>query len=135
MNSEQIEKNLALLAQKMGELGITGTILLLGGAVMVAIVKNRPSTRDIDIVVATNDAQQYRAIKRAISLVAQENRLPDEWMNDDVTLIVDQIRHPQKPTIWRDFGNLVVYVPELEYILALKLFAARPRMTGMFKLF
>src|SRR5690348_3393801 len=78
MNSEQIEKNLGLLAQKMDELGITGTILLLGGAVMVAIVKNRPSTRDIDIVVATNDAQQYRAIKRAISLVAQENRLPDE---------------------------------------------------------
>lgn len=125
MNGKQIEKNLALLSQKMKELGITGDFLMLGGAVMVTQVKNRSSTRDVDIVVATNDPLLYRTIKHAISLVAQEHSLPDEWLNDDVTVIIDQIGHPRKPIVWRRFDNLTVYVPELEYILALKLFAGR----------
>jgi hypothetical protein len=44
-----------------------------------------------------------------------------------VTIVVDQIGKPKAPRLWKIFGNLTVYVPELEYILALKLFAWRPQ--------
>ena len=48
-------------------------------------------------------------------------------MNDDVTIIVDQIGKPKTPRQWKIFSNLTIYVPELEYILALKLFSGRPQ--------
>lgn len=48
-------------------------------------------------------------------------------MNDDVTIIVDQIGKPKAPRHWKTFSNLAVYIPELEYILALKLFSGRPQ--------
>ena len=48
-------------------------------------------------------------------------------MNDDVTIVVDQIGKPKSPRHWKTFSNLAVYIPELEYILALKLFSGRPQ--------
>lgn len=44
-----------------------------------------------------------------------------------MTIITDQIGRPQAPKRWKIFQNLTVFVPELEYILALKLFSARRR--------
>src|SRR6266699_2034826 len=109
MDSTQIERYLGFLGQKLGEMQIKATIILLGGALMVTQIGNRKSTQDIDVVVAT------------------EKKLPSSWMNDDVTIIVDQIGKPKTPRLWKTFSNLAVYVPELEYILALKLFSGRPQ--------
>ncbi len=94
---------------------------------MVTQVGNRKSTQDIDVVIATNDRSTYQAVQHAIALVAQERHLPPAWLNDDVTIVVDQIGKPKAPKLWRTFGNLTVYVPEHEYILALKLFSGRPQ--------
>lgn len=127
MNSTQIEQYLGLLGQKLDELQTSTTIILLGGALMVTQIGNRKSTQDIDVVIATNDRQTYQIVQQAIQLVAQENKLSPAWMNDDVTIIVDQIGKPKKPKHWKTFANLAVYVPELEYILALKLFSGRPQ--------
>lgn len=94
---------------------------------MVTQIGNRHSTRDIDVLVATHDQRTYQTIQQAIQLVAQEKNLPPSWMNDDVTIIVDQIGKPKAPRLRKTFSNLAVYIPELEYILALKLFSGRPR--------
>jgi len=127
MDSTQIERYLGFLGQKLGEMQIKATIILLGGALMVTQIGNRKSTQDIDVVVATNDPRTYQTIQQAIQLVAKEKKLPSSWMNDDVTIIVDQIGKPKTPRLWKTFSNLAVYVPELEYILALKLFSGRPQ--------
>jgi hypothetical protein len=127
MDSTQIERYLGFLGQKLGEMQIKATIILLGGALMVTQIGNRKSTQDIDVVVATNDQRTYQTIQQAIQLVAKEKNLPSSWMNDDVTIIVDQIGKPKTPRLWKTFSNLAVYVPELEYILALKLFSGRPQ--------
>ncbi len=82
--------------------------------------RNRKSTQDIDVVVATNDRRTYQAIQHAIQLMATERNLPSSWMKDDVTLVVDQIGKPKTPRVWKTFANLAVYIPEFEYILALK---------------
>jgi hypothetical protein len=127
MDSTQIERYLGFLGQKLTELHIKTTIILLGGALMVTQIGNRKSTQDIDVVVATNDRRTYQTLQQAIQLVAQEKNLPSSWMNDDVTVIVDQIGKPKTPRLWRSFSNLAVYIPEFEYILALKLFSGRPQ--------
>lgn len=53
--------------------------------------------------------------------------MPDSWLNDVVS---DALRaHGVVPegTLWRAYGPLEVYMPEPEYILALKLLAGRPQ--------
>src|SRR5713101_4548234 len=83
MDSTQIERYLGFLGQKLGEMQIKATIILLGGALMVTQIGNRKSTQDIDVVVATNDPRTYQTIQQAIQLVAKEKNLPSSWMNDD----------------------------------------------------
>jgi hypothetical protein len=127
MNSAQIEQYLGFLGQKLDAMQIKVSIILLGGALMITQIGNRQSTRDIDVVIATNNPRTYQAVQQAISLVAKEKNLPSTWLNDEVTIIVDQIKKPQKPQHWKTFANLAVYAPELEYIMALKLFSGRPQ--------
>ena len=125
MNNKQIEQNLGFLGQKLDEMQIKATIILLGGALMITQIGNRKSTQDIDVVIATNDRQTYQTIQQAIQFVAKERKLASTWMNDDVTIIVDQVGKPKAPKHWKSFANLAVYIPEFEYILALKLFSGR----------
>jgi uncharacterized nucleotidyltransferase DUF6036 len=127
MNSKQIEQYLGFLGKKLNEMQIKATIILLGGALMVTQIGNRKSTQDIDIVIATNELATYRAIQRAVTLITQEKNLSPTWLNDDVTMIVDQIGKPRAPKHWKTFSNLTVYIPEFEYILSLKLFSGRPQ--------
>jgi hypothetical protein len=42
-------------------------------------------------------------------------------------MVVEQIGKPKAPRHWKTFATLTVYVPELEYMLALKLFSGRPQ--------
>jgi hypothetical protein len=123
MDGTQIERYLGFLGQKLDEMQTKATIILLSGALMVTQIGNRKSTQDIDVVIATNDRRTYQTIQ----LVAKEKKLSSSWMNDDVTIIVDQIGKPKTPRHWKTFSNLTVYIPELEYILALKLFSGRPQ--------
>ena len=104
---------------------IQATILILGGAVMVTQIGNRKSTADIDVVIATNSPATYRAVQQAARLISQEKGLASTWLNDDVTIVVDQIGRPKAPKLWKTLANVSVYVPDLEYVLALKLFAGR----------
>ena len=125
MDRRQIEQALGYLGQKLTDLQTHATLILFGGALMVTQIGNRKSTRDIDVVIATSDRQTYQIVQHAITLVAQERRLAPSWMNDDVTLIVDQIGKPKAPRHWKTFASLDVYLPELEYMFALKCFAGR----------
>lgn len=125
MNSSQIEQCLGFLGQKLAEIQTSATIILLGGALMVTQIGNRKSTQDIDIVIATNDPATYRTIQQAVKLVTKEKGLSPSWLNDDVAIVVDQIGKPRAPRHWKTFSNLTVYIPEFEYILALKLFSGR----------
>ena len=127
MNSSQIEQYLGFLGQRLADMQIKTSIILLGGALMVTQIGNRKATQDIDVVIATNDRRTYQSVQQAIAQVAKEKKLPPAWLNDDVTIVVDQIGKPKAPKHWRTFDTLVVYVPEFEYILALKLFSGRPQ--------
>lgn len=127
MDSTQIERYLDCLGQKLDEMQTKATLILLGGALMVTQIGNRKSTQDIDVVIATSDRRTYQIVQQAINLVAKEKKLSSSWLNDEVAIVVDQIGKPKAPKHWKTFSSLNVYVPELEYILALKLFSGRPQ--------
>lgn len=118
---------LGFLGEKLAEMQMKTSLILLGGAFMVTQFGNRKTTQDIDVVIAANDRRTYQAVQQAVGLVAREKKLPPAWLNDDVTIVVDQIGKPQAPKYWKTLDALTIYVPECEYILALKLFSGRPQ--------
>lgn len=63
----------------------------------------------------------------AISAVAQREGLPRDWLNDNVAIVVHQVRPPKSQKLWKQFLGLQVYVPTFDYIFALKLHAGRTR--------
>lgn len=63
MNGAQIELYLGFLGEKLADMHIDVTIMLLGGAVMVTQIGNRKVTQDIDAIIATNDRRVYQAIQ------------------------------------------------------------------------
>src|SRR5437660_6653675 len=103
MNSAQIEQYLGFLGEKLAEMQVKTSLILLGGALMVTQFGNRKATQDIDVVIATNDRRTYQAVQQAVDLVAKEKKLPPAWLNDDVTIVVDQIGKPQAPKYWKTF--------------------------------
>ena len=93
---------------------------------MITQFGNRTTTDDIDIVVMGSSAEAWQAIYDAADAVTEELHLDKDWFNDGVLNITIDVGYPKSTRLWRMFGNLAVMIPvELEYILALKLYAAR----------
>src|SRR5919197_1989388 len=95
---------------------VKGEICLYGGAVMCLVFDARPATKDVDAVF--HPAQQVR---QAAQRVAQAHNLRGDWLNDAVKGYV--VPHAQR--VLFDFSHLKVYVPEPDYMLAMKAIAAR----------
>jgi Nucleotidyltransferase of unknown function (DUF6036) len=121
VNKDDIERYLQLLGQELQTRNTVGTILLLGGAVMLLEVGNRATTQDIDAFIEGNNTP---LIRQAIAAVAQREDLAQDWLNDAAKGFL----YSQPITVlWRRYPGLNVYIPSLDYILAMKVVAGRPR--------
>ncbi len=116
LRKDQITAYLEELNAELKRMNIKGEICLYGGAVMCVVYDARPSTKDVDAVF--KPAQQ---IRRAIKRVADRHNLRDDWINDGVKGFV--VKHPQR--IFLNLSHLKVYIPEPDYLLAMKTFSAR----------
>lgn len=87
---------------------------------MCLVYDARPATRDVDAVF-----KPTQVIRQAIKRVAQANDLREDWLNDAVKGYV--VPHSQR--ILFDLSNLKIYVPEPDYLLAMKVLAARVEAT------
>lgn len=121
MNKGDIEHYLQLLGQELKDKNTTGNILLLGGAVMLLEVGNRSTTQDIDASFEGSDAS---LIRKAVTIVAQQEGLAEDWLNDGAKGF---LYSQPKTVLWRHYPGLNVYIPTLDYILAMKVVAGRPR--------
>jgi Nucleotidyltransferase of unknown function (DUF6036) len=119
MDRADIESNLEALGQKLHAQGLTGEILMVGGAYMLLVIENRPATKDIDAYFATHP----QAIREAVAEVARERGLPDGWLNDAVKGFMH--RQPDVVTLWASYPGLNVHTPSPDYIFAMKAEAAR----------
>ena len=121
MNKDDIERYLKLLGEELQTKNAVGTILLLGGAVMLLEVGNRATTQDID---ASFEGSNAPLIRQAIEAVAQREELAQDWLNDAAKGF---LYSQPKTVLWKHYPGLDVYIPSLDYLLAMKVVAGRPR--------
>jgi hypothetical protein len=116
VKAEEIKQYLAELNDELRAMDVKGEICLYGGAVMCLVYDARPATKDVDAIF--RPAEQ---IRQAAERVAQAHDLRGNWLNDAVKGFL--VPHAQR--ILFDFSHLKIYVPEPEYLLAMKALAAR----------
>lgn len=116
MTTQEIEKYLMALNDELSLAGVKGEICLYGGAVMCLVYQARPNTKDVDAVFRPTSE-----MRQAAERVAQDHGLRPDWLNDAVKGHV--VEHPQR--VLFNFPALKVYVPEPDYLLAMKTLASR----------
>ena len=116
LTKEQIQTYLGALAEELSKCGVKGELCLYGGSVMCLAYDARPATKDVDAVFVPT--QQIRDSARK---VAETYHLPEDWLNDAVKGFV--VSHPRR--ILMDLPSLQVFVPEPDYLLAMKTLSAR----------
>src|ERR1700675_2484544 len=109
-----------MLGQELAAEGRTGKILLVGGAVMVLAIENRRSTRDIH----ASFEDEASAIRAAVLQIARREELPPDWLNDGAKGFL----YSEPPvSLWKSYPGLDIYLPALDYLLAMKIVAGRPQ--------
>jgi len=116
MTKNQITSALEKLNDELLVLEVKGEVCLYGGAAMCLVYDARPNTKDVDAIFKPTQ-QMREAAKR----VAEALHLKTDWLNDAVKGYV--VNHSQK--VFFNFSNLKVFVPEPDYLLAMKTLAAR----------
>jgi hypothetical protein len=116
MTADEIKKYLSELNDELELKSIKGEVSLFGGAVMVLAFDARIATKDIDAIF-----QPTQEIRAAVERIAERNNLNKDWLNDGVKGYV--VDHTRK--ILFSMPNLNVFIPESDYLLAMKSLAAR----------
>lgn len=154
-NSGQITQYLEELAQELLALHVTIPfhLLIAGGAYML-LQDKRPSTEDIDFALIevphttvlqntivritlkkaevvsrkTTSIPYATEFKRAVEIVARRQNLPADWLNDEAAVYYYDDAPQAEGVFWRTFGSMLhVYLPTMEYMLATKIAAYRPK--------
>ena len=116
MTADEITKYLTELNNELRLMNIKGEVSLYGGAVMCLVYDARPATKDVDAVF--RPASEMRT---AIAKIAERNHLDESWLNDGVKGYL--VAHDQR--VLFDLSNLKIFVPEPDYLLAMKAISAR----------
>jgi hypothetical protein len=116
MTADEITKYLTELNDELRLENIKGEITIYGGAVMCLVYDARPATKDVDAIFKPSNE-----IRLLIERIAERNGLPPDWLNDGLKGYL--VSHPQR--ILLELSNLKVFVPEPDYMLAMKAMSAR----------
>lgn len=115
-----LQRLVQLLAQKLDDAGVVGTISIVGGAaISLQYVNDRDSTTDIDAILPENPI-----VARIIEDIAKAENLPATWINDAVKVYIPF----EVNSMWLDLfsvGGVLIRVASAELLLAMKLRADR----------
>ena len=119
MTDAEMRRHLAEVGEHLAARGLTGEIVLAGGAVMVMALKARGGSSDIDAVFE----REAEALRQAVREVADANGLPSIWLNDHVRAFVA----PDAPTVdLFAVPGLRVRMVRLDYLFYMKAWAGDP---------
>lgn len=119
MGREEMLRYLGLVGEQLAAGGLTGEIVVVGGAYMMLVLRRREATKDIDAYFAAHPG----AIRRAAERVAADHGLPPDWLND----AAKGFMHTQPTSsLWLEVPGLRVHAPDPAYIFAMKAYAGRP---------
>ncbi len=116
LTRQEILNLLQDLDAELAAADIQGEICIYGGTFMCLVFHSRPATKDVDAVF-----KPASAVRDAAAKVAAKRDLPHDWLNDALKGFLAD--HPRKPYI--ELPHLRVFVPETDYMLAMKSLAAR----------
>lgn len=119
MDRDTIERQLRQVGRYLDEKGLIGEILLLGGAYMTLVLRQREATKDVDAYFAA----EAEAIREAAARVGRDEGLATDWLNDAVKGFL--YTQPEV-TLWLECPGLRVYAPDASYVFAMKAIAGRP---------
>jgi hypothetical protein len=109
---------LQTLGDELTSRGVRGQIFIVGGAAMALAYSTRRVTKDIDAVF-----EPKSAIYAAAAKVAEEQGLPEDWLNDAVkSFMLGEDEHPRPVP---DIRGIEVTIASPRYLLAMKLMAMR----------
>jgi predicted nucleotidyltransferase len=114
---------LEALGERLAAQGIHADIVIAGGAWMALVLGSREVTKDIDAYVAP----PTEPTRQAAHDVAFQLGLPVDWLNDGIKGFF-YTTPPQE--LWQEFAGLAVYTVTADYMLALKVYAARVEDQG-----
>lgn len=109
---------LAEVGHELDRRGVRGELFIVGGAAMALAYNTRRSTRDIDGVF-----EPKSVVYDVAGEIGARHDLPEGWLNDGVKALLPG-PDPRAREIL-DLTGLRVTVPSPEYLLALKVAAAR----------
>lgn len=112
LTSQDIERGLLLLNDRLQAMGVMGEILLCGGAVMCLVFHARQATKDVDELL-----EPSAAIRKAAAQVAAEMGWPPDWLYDAAKGFFSPRLDKMEIRAW---SNLRVYAPTSDYMLAMK---------------
>lgn len=118
MTKKQILKLLRELGRELLRQDVEGEIGIVGGAAMVLAFDARIATKDVDAIFKPSET-----IRRAAHKIAERNNIPADWLNDGIKGFLPG--DPSRKTFILDAPGLRVWVPEPEYMLAMKAISAR----------
>lgn len=130
MNKEQIVQNLKLLGEELEALHIQRPIqlLMIGGGYMLTQVGNRLTTEDVDVFTRLDrETEDYRLFRAAIHFIADDVSVSQKWVSDTIGDFMETVGPIPSGKRWLKHGMLEVYVPEMQYVLVLKLLASRDK--------
>ncbi len=119
LTREAILRALGSLSEGLGRQGVTGELCLFGGTVMLLAFTARLSTKDVDALF-----QPTPLIRDLARIIAEEQHLPADWLNDGVKGFVSA-KHETTAGNLPQFPHLRLTMPVPEYLLAMKCMAAR----------
>lgn len=124
MSQELIGRAFGLLGERLHARGISGEIMLVGGAAMCLAYSARAMTKDVDAVFSPKSAVAEEAAK-----VAEEIGLDRHWLNDGVKGFLSHSPPGERRPVYSVPG-LDVWAPPPEYIFAMKCLASRQEDRG-----
>ena len=110
---------LTQLSDELGRRGVLGELSVVRGTAMVLAFNARNSTKDVDAIFEPSSD-----VRAAASVVAEKLGLPADWLNDAAKGFLSP-SGDFTPVGTIDLPNLRVQAPTPEYMLAMKVLAAR----------
>jgi Nucleotidyltransferase of unknown function (DUF6036) len=114
----EILKALQALGDELSQEGVHGQIFIVGGAAMALAYSTRRVTKDIDAVF-----EPKSSIYRAAAKVAENEGLPEDWLNDAAKGFMPGEDEDPRPV--PDIQGLEITTASPQYLLAMKLMAMR----------
>ena len=117
MDKEDILLYLNIMNDKLRARNVSAYVNIYGGALMCLVFNSRDNTKDIDALFEPEEV-----LGEIIKEIAEEYDLDSNWFNNDIKLFKPETASNK---LFKEYSNLRVYVPDAEYMFALKCYAAR----------